>query len=319
MNLELNEDEEVVLYRFDNGMVISRILGPLGLLKHLGHAHDYKTLKKDRHAIFALDTGACERDEDTVVLFFFFGGKHPAWNMITEITDSNGDQGQWSLPYWAEFAQELLIPHGELPEGDWGGAFRTPFWIDDAVYTRMDPHTDVRAATYEDLIRRTDHIASVNRRDERLDRYIEQYMHHVFADRVVVPKSTDRSVWVRISPPAWNEDTLDDPIQVRPMFEDEQWVIIASYDRCPAGRGRTLLEAFQNIRFDDINFRPVGSPMPSSMRDEWLVHDSEGYPTFDPRAVEPYFLLGQDSPLLMPGASFVAWWKTLVLSPYLIR
>ncbi len=310
--------DEVVLYRFDNGAQISRILGPNALLKHVGTLTDLPSLLNGRYAQFALEVPTPE-DPDTPSVSVVLGSPHAAgttmWNHLVPLTGDKVLESEWSLPYWAEFAQEVWIPDGELPEGTWGGIFPMPLWVDDAVYTRMK---DATSQDFERKIQSTwQQLGTMpwsDREDreifeDQLERLVIAYVTYVFGRYLVDPHADDLSeLWINFSPPDMG---IHETLGILPWLEFGTWFMTTAHDGLPAGEGQTLGEAFRTMRFGQVGFHELGGPLPASMKDEWLVHETEGAPTFDATALEAYFLLDQPSPVLLPQASFLAWWRAL--------
>ena len=310
--------DEVVLYRFDNGAQISRILGPVALLKHMGRLTDLPSLLDGRYVHFALEVPTPE-DPDVPSVSVVLGSPSAAgttmWNHLVPLKDEKTLESQWSLPYWAEFAEEVLIPDGELPEGNWGGTFAMPFWIDDAVYARMK---DAKSQQFERQLRSIwqqlgtlswTERAEENPLEANLEQLVIAYVKYVFGRYLVDPDADDlNELWINFTPEHMN---IHNMLGVLPCFEYGTWHMTTAHDGMSSGEGHTLEEAFKAMRFGQVGFRELGGPLPASMKDEWLVHETEGAPTFDSTALEAYFLLDQPSPVLLPQASFLAWWRAL--------
>lgn len=310
--------DEVVLYRFDNGAQISRILGPNALLEHVGTLTDLPSLLDGRYLFFALKV-PIEDDPEVPSVSVVLGSASAAaptmWNNLTAVQDDKTMEVDWSLPYWAEWAQEMLIPDGELPQGNWGGTFAMPLWIDDDVYVRMK---DAKAQQFERQIRSTwaqlgtipwSERADHEPLEDQVEKLVIAYVKYAFGRYLVDPDADDlNALWINFTPPSM---AVHNMLGVLPSFEYGSWHMVTSHDGMSSGEGTTLEEAFKAMRFGQVGFRQIGGPLPASMKDEWLVHETEGGPTFDTNVLEPYFLLGQQSPVLLPQDSFIAWWKAL--------
>jgi len=315
--------DEVVLYRFDNGATISRILGPNALLKHTGSLIDLPSLQDGRYVQLALKV-PIQDDPDVDSVSIVLGSPRAAsprmWNHLVPLVDQRDLEHEWSWPYWMEFAEEVLIPDGQIPQGNWAREFPTPFWVDDSLWERTsDSRSQMFEKKLQDAWKALEQSKGQARESavDQIDEISGAYIRYAFGPLLIDQAVTDVSeLWISFAPRGWVVDpgtpSLNyETLKVLPSFVHGKWFMITDHDGMASGRGDTLSQAISTMCYGQVLFHFIGCPMPASMCDEWLVHETEGGPTFDSQVLEAYFLLGQDSPLLWPQANFEAWWRSL--------
>lgn len=210
---------------------------------------------------------------------------YPARHPILQIGDASAHTKRWLA-----FALDMILMGRDDINGRWG-VIKLPFWIDAAVWNRMDnPKIEAEIAALAGEGQRT------FEGEEALTIAVYRFFRQVFRDHEVRRGGPDRPelvFHVALGP--------DHTQVISPVHINGQWYLVDKYEH-PMGNGETLKEAFANSHFPRQGYFYY-----QTKEEEWLDSLHWGSPAMDLN-LEPYDLLDVSSPVIWPLAHFQAWY-----------
>ncbi len=310
-------------YGWRHGLQIARIVSPTGMARYMGSAQDWKWVGEGKHVIFVLFSPQAGGFEVKVHAIFSVPKQFKAdrpWIRSWEIvklhgTERDAREYEWSMPYWLSFAAQMIWPEDFDPFGSWG-PFDLPWWLPGQVWDRGDDwnvETQLHALHAEHsalVLKPGDDLEDLRRIEDQIEQIVGDFTKHVFEGFPITGREGDpKQVWADIAPPnappILGELHRED-MMIAPVFEHGKWFVMGP-EGYSLGEGHTFLEALSKANFDRM-----GLFMDERKKEQWWEDNViEGEPLIDPAVLEPYFLLGEPSPLLMPHEMWMRWYETV--------
>lgn len=267
-------DDHVEVYCFEDGAVIYRIVTPRALSAHSREHTSLRDKYSENYVHFALRL----RPRRSVIVAIHKSGDGFFINEKEDISFF-----EWTIPYLAEFFEQVITADWEIPRGSWG-PFEAPIWLDDGIFDRANDEE------------RLDELHA----DFSIERAIE-YARYVFGDILSIKH---RGARIDLGPPVGRK-----VLTFEKTYLDTMYFRMTDPDNGKSIKGHSIAELLKMKLPKKANFLPMGEFRRMSERESWVPE--RGHATFNVNTLESYFLLNEVSPLLLPADSFLSWWRVV--------